>query len=480
MMRFGRRVLPLVMLLAALAAGGCTSIANAVAKHLSQRQLAKLEQDVMVVEGDVALFRECLKTRGGTCAGGGNTPLPLARSAAPEIEPLDSALGNHLSTAVDTLDPDDPARAARDTLANPMLDQVDRLYNQLTGITPATSPNASNEAVIPFTVKIDDVTRFVDQVGQTTLSGGWDSLADHSMSSTSALQKRAASPEAQAEADQDRRQLVYIRAYLRAYFDNGKFVRLDFKTSDLEARIERYLQEHVPLLCGSAQGSAQCDQIVADLKKDVFKGVAQDSQGQGYLFGNLGTVGFVSRNGRGFRFPGVQITLDPFGKQIVSAGTVEKIDYTTIGSEVLRVLLAAIFDAHQGLPAVPNATGVALGEGREAFNLPVFNPAVGNVDEQDFAAILNVATRTEAITGTAVDRLIRGIGVLSLNNEAIEQLLTTTIAVTAGHAAEQATWCWYACNLDVEVKTAVKKEEARARQFVDRELQRVKVRLRIE
>ncbi|NJL28001.1 MAG: hypothetical protein HC897_08915, partial [Thermoanaerobaculia bacterium] len=466
-------------ILCALATSGCTAIADSVAHRLSQQQLGRIERDIAVFEGDVALFRECLKNRGGSCQGDVHSLLPLARTAGQEVRPLDSALAPELSQNVDQLDPDDPARDARDTLDHPVLDQIDGLYNQLTGLG-ATARSSQEDVVVPFTVKLDDVTGFVDQVGRTTLAGGWDALAERCDTVAPQARANAAAPGAKAEIDADHRQLLYIRTYLRAYFDNGKFVRVDFKTADLEARIEGYLKERVPLLCGSAQGSTECDQIVDGLKKDVFRGVAQDPQGQGYLFGNLGSVGFVSRNGRGFRFPGLQITLDPLGRQIVTVGTATKIDYTTVGSEVLRVLLAAIFDAHQGLPAVPNATGVDLGPGLEAENLPVFNPAVGNVDQNDFTAIVNVATRTEALAGTAVDRLIRGIGVFSLNNEALEQLLVTTIAVTAGHAAEKAAWCWYACNLDTDVHTAVKSEEARARQFAERELQEVKVRLRIE
>ena len=71
-----RFLVPLAALAAALCLAGCTSLAEDVSKHLLANDLKKIEHDHCVFERDLALFRGCLKTRGGACEGDATTPLP--------------------------------------------------------------------------------------------------------------------------------------------------------------------------------------------------------------------------------------------------------------------------------------------------------------------------------------------------------------------------------------------------------------------
>ncbi len=63
-------------LLAAALTAGCAGLAEEVATHLVAHDLKAIDQDFNVVEGELALFRRCLKQRGGSCKGEASTPLP--------------------------------------------------------------------------------------------------------------------------------------------------------------------------------------------------------------------------------------------------------------------------------------------------------------------------------------------------------------------------------------------------------------------
>jgi hypothetical protein len=62
---------------------------------------------------------------------------------------------------------------------------------------------------------------------------------------------------------------------------------------------------------------------------------------------------------------------------------VTELDFVVVGSDLIGVLLHAIFDAHDGLPAVSNATGVALGHAL-SVNVP---GSAGHLSAEDFGEV---------------------------------------------------------------------------------------------
>ena len=68
-----------------------------------------------------------------------------------------------------------------------------------------------------------------------------------------------------------------------------------------------------------------------------------------------------------------------------------------------------------------------------------------------------------------MDRVIRGIGPFSLDNEALEQAIVQIIATTVRKAAEKATWCFFACGLDEQVDAAVDAAKKRVEDAVKSE-----------
>ena len=107
----------------------------------------------------------------------------------------------------------------------------------------------------------------------------------------------------------------------------------------------------------------------------------------------------------------------------------------------VRVFLEALFDAHEGLPALgpangPAASGLDLGP----WSLPAFVPPMGNVSEDDWNAMVTfngqVAVNVEAV----LTRVVEGLGPVSLNNQALEQILVEIFTTTTRKISEKASW----------------------------------------
>ncbi len=290
----------------------------------------------------------------------------------------------------------------------------------------------------------------------------------------------------------------------------GAAIGQDVKTlvSDLDSVLEKIGTE-----LGKLEDlvSTLDQKVVEDINRELGKADATLSD----VF-QVSSVGFVSRD-HTFRakLPALTITLDPTaarlatftdadtGQILTRASDFSDLGVATdtsgvrtgssTGEEVVRVFLEAIFDAHEGLPAIapanqPNArpTGLILGD----YSLPLFSTNLGNVSSRDLSLMTHtndqITTRTRAITG----RAIAGIGPFSLNNPALEAFIVEIIATTVRQATAKATWCWYACNLDVDLKKleadaktaaedTAKAVEDQAKASLHREAEHVKLRLKL-
>lgn len=467
----------LVAWVAGAGATGCTAIA--------ERPFSTIEHEIRAVDGDLALFRQCLESRGGACQGNTATSLPQTVAIGGRVASLRAGLSAPVATAVATLGPDHPAQTASAVLSHPFLKKIVAVHNQLRGL-PSSEPvqgvgvTSTEEAgasttTLALTLSPEEVGDFMDQAHLATASGAWRALAEQAQAQASALSPQAGA--GFAEAQQDARTAAFIHRYTEAYFENGKFVKIDLDPQDLETKAESFLAQNASLFCGSpSQAKEFCDPLVSSLQGEILQGVAKDPSNQDFVLLALGTRGYVSRTGQSFAFPGLSITLEPAGGQPVSAA---KIDLTQVGTELTWVFFQALFDAHEGLPAVSSATGVSLGPTDQAFDLPVFNPGTGNVDEKDFQDIVTFSNQVGGAVGAAFDKAIRGLGPFSLNNEALEDLLTAIVTVTVNDAAQKAAWCWYSCNLDQQIDTAAANEKERIRSDLRRRAKRIKLKLRI-
>jgi hypothetical protein len=150
-----------------------------------------------------------------------------------------------------------------------------------------------------------------------------------------------------------------------------------------------------------------------------------------------GAIGFTNRAGENFKWPTVEVRINPSAEKVVSWGD---IDLKAIGAQLLRVFLEAVFDAQLGVPGAPSATGVGL---PAEYRLPTFEPVDANqagVTLAEFNSLNDWSGRAEGIAGSGIGQLIRGIGWISLNNEALASLIETAVGVTVRKLVEAALW----------------------------------------
>ena len=173
-------------------------------------------------------------------------------------------------------------------------------------------------------------------------------------------------------------------------------------------------------------------------------------------FGKVGQGAFVSRVGRQLQFPPLEVTVDPTQHTAVS---VAKIEYADVGADLVRVILEALFDAHDRFPAVENATGAdasrfLAAEVKAGYPLLVHVPPEkgepGKVTAEQFTRAAEYANKVEGFAAASTGQLVRGGSFLSLNNEAVAKAIEALAGTTARKATEKAMYCWYACVVNEE------------------------------
>ncbi len=232
---------------------------------------------------------------------------------------------------------------------------------------------------------------------------------------------------------EDVRRAVFMEAYLKAYFRSGEFGDVQFRAADL-------FKEYPDL-----------DKLDPALKAQLRDAV--DAMQKHAVFGKIGTGGFVTRVGTTYQIAPIQVTIDPTRKKVVS---VSNVNYSATAADIVRVLLEAIYDAHDMLPAVWNATGVTANirfvslppgfEGLDVFDAK--DPGVTTLSEPQFEKVTAFSNSMEGAATAVATQFIRGIGPVALNNESIAEVIETAIGVIARKVGEKASYCWYSCKLD--------------------------------
>lgn len=441
---------------------GCGHIAQSVAGRLADQRLKEVEHRIEVLHADADRFRQCVEQSGGTCAGAPPTP-----TGTPVVTRVPDALRASANERLRDHDPMGHAiRAAHQVMDHPAQERLNQLYDRVRQAEPDDKE--------PVKLSSKELQDYADKALAATRQGGWDAMQRHARRELKRLRRADAAPQAMAAVERHAHTAETIRRYVEAYFENGHFVQVRVDVSDLEDSAKRHLAERYPTLCGpdAVQRAAEedpCAELLEDLKRRLLSGVAQDADGD-YVFGQIPATGFVNRVGDNLAFPGIVLDVDLARPRDASF---ETLDYTKAGTEIVRVILEAVFDAHQRLPAVSTATGTQL----EVDPLPVFDPSSGAVSQEDFGRVTEVFHRTDAVTGALVGRAIRGISVFSLDNEPLAELFTTAVSVTVAKAAEKVSWCWYSCGLDADLRAAEEELDATARDAVRGALRRVEVRL---
>ena len=219
---------------------------------------------------------------------------------------------------------------------------------------------------------------------------------------------------------------AFLREYLRAFFSNGKFISGKLKFDDLLAQFPE--MKNLP-----PDAKKELDAALAKLK------VGTEKVGDG----------LVTRTGDKLVFPPISAVLSVGPK---TTFTMTDVDFNAVGANFLRVVIEALFDAYSGLPATTGSTGTKVFPTDSPFaalNLPTMDQIekAGSfrvVTPEDLTQINRIANTTEGVATALTGQIVRGVNIVSLNNEAMAKAVETTVGVTARKAADVAGWCAFA------------------------------------
>jgi hypothetical protein len=225
------------------------------------------------------------------------------------------------------------------------VDRLNELFDQFTkqSLTASISTNQNMQQQATSTEAAADISRadmasFIEIVTTLHTNDGWSAVRLASNRSTLGNARSAYA--------------AYLDVYMKAYFRN-EFGSLGVQFSDLYTRYPELKKFQDKL-----------DPILKEAQKDLS-------------YGKVSSGAFVGRTGRQLQFPPLEITIDPTKHTAV---TVSKIDYAEVGADLVRVVVEALFDARDRLPAVQNATGAIAANfdpSETSYPLATFKPSQG-------------------------------------------------------------------------------------------------------
>lgn len=439
---------PAALLVACIPMSGCSFLIHTITEPVAEAQVKRLNLPTSTAPA----FSACLEGAGGKCTVATPSPLEDAFAArqAPfpqrrldtqtqplnvnlsearsryDDAPVNDAAGKRVTKAeFDQLRAGRLAASRAETVLNhPVQTALNEVFNKARS---SASNNLDDKAPEPgakgaVAINLRDFDDYLTAVEEATDLGGWDALA---------LEGRFSDN----REDDLRRQ--YIAAYFKAYFRNGRFYSVNLNGEELKKKIVARLEDALP---GVDKVPGVGKDAYEKLADRLFTELKFNDQNQAIL-GKIASEGFVTRGGQDLKMPAVEAELDlASGKHRVT-----KIDTTAVTADLVRVLLHAIYDAHDRIPGVTNATGYGQGLSQK---LGDNRPAATNVDEREFGEIEMRAGKVELVVSSSVGRFVRGLGVVALNNEALATAIETAIGVAARKHVEKVLWCWAACGLN--------------------------------
>jgi hypothetical protein len=300
--------------------------------------------------------------------------------------------------------------AVVEVMRSPVRGKFDEIYNAM------VDPHSDMT-----TIKMDigKLTDYSEELAKITARNGWGDYEFAAALNYAHALKQQANLVEKEWAKRDFITAALLKEYFKAYFRNGKFASASITLSNLIKQFPA-LQSYPPEVR---------NEIEQALKKVEEK----------LVFGRIGDAGFVTRFGAKFQFPPVGFKIDPAAESVVSFS---KVDYVEIGNDLIRVFIEALFDAASPLPAVSEATGV------QAKVLRTFKPDQAPyefISETDFTRMNEQANAVESGVSFSVSKVIRGMGVFSINNEAVETLIENIVGTISRKSFEKLIWCWYGC-----------------------------------
>jgi hypothetical protein len=412
-----RRTLCLAIASASLSLGGCIGFLSDYQASISAKE-RRLELVTVTPNSKWDNVIDCVKSAGGMCGVSRATPQSLVSLRAVLLEAAGS--NTPASFAAKALT-DDTAQAFEDIMRY--------------------SAGASTQNKSPTTISRAASEVFAKNLLDATNTGGWSDLTARLIKDDQRLSEkmRALTGEELSQVGIQRAQIAQsidyskqIGAYLSAYFDNGDFISLSVDPSNLQASALAELQAKLGLSADAAKAA------VGDLLKQLT-GQTPGTDGKYHLITSKDNGGFVTRGGDKYSFPTISVTITPGASHLVSA---TKVDFPQIGADIIRVYIEAVGDLWGQLPGTQKSTGVKSALLRE-YGKDASKKE--QVSETDFMKVNSISSTAETATASVTGQVIRGIGWVSLNNEALAKLIETAVGVVARKGTEKVAWCIEAC-----------------------------------
>lgn len=314
----------------------------------------------------------------------------------------------------------------------------------------ATRP-ASRGTQAAFSVSASRVADLSSTINEAAMADAFSVAAEHhhilaDLASMRSMLRSGPGATAEVQTSTRHRTLAdgwnLAARYLGAYFRNGRFI-------DGRVSLPK-LEDAVP--------------EVKNLPKAVRDALEQE-------FAKVNALKLVPQDGGFITRFGVKHVIAPYSVELNFAAltpppdqataprllSLSTVDFSTIAADVTRVVLEALFDNWNGLPATDSATGALAEDGFSPLpklsdlyqpNTTIRAASVGGqwskVTTEDMNQMLKIANQAETTTGAIASQLVRGVNFLAINNEALAKVLETAISVPVRKGSELVTWCWFA------------------------------------
>lgn len=272
----------LCLLVVAVATAGCAGLAEDVATHLATHDVKAIDHDLAVFKTDLALFRECLKERGGSCQGNASTALPHSaqHAAAQPAAPVEPGSSQTLAAAVRQLPATDPARTAHAVLSHPVVKQAAAVHNHLRGHGGATAPGVTvttgktaggtPTSTVTMDLKLDQGAHLHHSLLTSIGDTAWDSLHKHCRTLTEKHRS-------DADLAADCRRASFIRGYLGAYFRHGEFLDADVQLAGVIRAVNDEAAKIEAKIASLQSDVAQLEQTVTADQQQATTDVGTDA-----------------------------------------------------------------------------------------------------------------------------------------------------------------------------------------------------------
>lgn len=418
-----RRIIPLLICTALLiTVSGCGWMVDQFQGSISTR---KVPIEIVTVTTKMQSVVDCLATPGGMCKVKVHSAFSTAQLRSAWALGMKSG---HKSAAI-----------AAKALGAPTAGALEEIMSFASG--------AAVQGQKPTELSRTGTRSFAKSLFDATNTGGWTQLAMDLRTERENIVRITGQNDPQAQSLTQAIDLAsLVGTYLSAYFENGNFVMLTIDPSHLEATAASELESKLGFSPNAAKGA------VGDIEKQLI-GESVGADGKYHLLTAKGDGGFVTRGGDKYSVPTISANFTPGLSRPFSAS---KVDFPQIGADVVRVFIEAVGDFWSRLPGTAEATGV------KAQLLVPFaaDGPTAPMNETQFMKVNDWAARAETATAGATGQFIRGIGWVSLNNEALAKIIETAAGVAVRKGTEKVAWCVLACGSANEMNAFLQSRDA--------------------